>query len=187
MESKTNVDQKLADSFKRLVSKMPVEKITIKDITDGAGVIRPTFYNHFQDKYALLEWIVKREILESVVPQLQRGHLENGLVLIFTNALRSKDFYVRAARLEGQNSFESIVFKCIRELLYDHISTRCGNREFTHRWLTPELVAEYYAQSMTFVVMTWIHRDMSVSPEEMATVYQYIIHRSMDEVLNEML
>ena len=46
--------------------KTPFEKITIKQITDGAGVIRVTFYNHFQDKYDLLEWIVATEILDPV-------------------------------------------------------------------------------------------------------------------------
>ena len=56
-------DQILADSLKALVLQKPVEKITIKEITDKAGVIRPTFYNHFQDKYELLEWIIREEIL----------------------------------------------------------------------------------------------------------------------------
>ena len=32
------------------------DKITIKMITDQAGVIRPTFYNYFQDKYEVMEW-----------------------------------------------------------------------------------------------------------------------------------
>ena len=54
----STTDQILADSLKALVLKKPVEKITIKEITDKAGVIRPTFYNHFQDKYELLEWII---------------------------------------------------------------------------------------------------------------------------------
>ena len=54
-QSKTDVDQMLAESFKDLALRMPIDKITIKQITDGAGVIRPTFYNHFQDKYELLE------------------------------------------------------------------------------------------------------------------------------------
>ena len=92
MDSRINVDQNLAESFKQLVLKMPIEKITIKDITDGAGVIRPTFYNHFQDKYDLLEWIVKNELLGPLFPQIKRGHLEECLVLIFTNALIMKVF-----------------------------------------------------------------------------------------------
>ena len=49
MPQKATVDKLLAESFKELVAVTPVEKITIKEITDKAGVIRPTFYNHFQD------------------------------------------------------------------------------------------------------------------------------------------
>ena len=54
-QGKSAIDTLLAESFKELALKQPIEKITIKEITDKAGVIRPTFYNHFQDKYDLLE------------------------------------------------------------------------------------------------------------------------------------
>ena len=54
-QGKCAIDTLLAESFKELAKKHPIEKITIKEITDLAGVIRPTFYNHFQDKYELLE------------------------------------------------------------------------------------------------------------------------------------
>ena len=59
MHNRTNVDRLLAESFKELAAGAPIDKITIKEITDKAGVIRPTFYNHFQDKYELLEWIIR--------------------------------------------------------------------------------------------------------------------------------
>ena len=51
MRHRNNVDRLLAESFKELACTTPIDKITIKEITDKAGVIRPTFYNHFQDKY----------------------------------------------------------------------------------------------------------------------------------------
>ena len=50
-EEKKDVELALAESLKKLMVRTPFEKITIKQITDGAGVIRVTFYNHFQDKY----------------------------------------------------------------------------------------------------------------------------------------
>ena len=50
----------LALSFKELIMKMPFEKITVKMITEGADVIRPTFYKHFQDKYEILEYILRK-------------------------------------------------------------------------------------------------------------------------------
>ena len=60
-QAKTDINQLLADSLKEIAGSHPVEKITIKEITDKAGVIRPTFYNHFQDKFELIEWIMRTE------------------------------------------------------------------------------------------------------------------------------
>ena len=65
-QGKSAIDTLLAESFKELAKKHPIEKITIKEITDLAGVIRPTFYNHFQDKYELLEWIITTDLLDPI-------------------------------------------------------------------------------------------------------------------------
>ena len=67
MEDKKELTKDLLTaSFRELVLQIPFEKITIKMITDGAGVIRPTFYKHFQDKYEVLEWILKTEIKDKI-------------------------------------------------------------------------------------------------------------------------
>ena len=73
IQGKTDIDQLLAKSLKEIAVRRPVEKITIKEITDKAGVIRPTFYNHFQDKFELIEWIIRTELLEPVEPLIRRS------------------------------------------------------------------------------------------------------------------
>ena len=48
MERKSELTKALlGEKFKELVAKKGFEKLTIKMITDAAGVIRPTFYNYF--------------------------------------------------------------------------------------------------------------------------------------------
>ena len=84
-QGRNAVDVLLAESLKELTESRPIEKITIKEITDKAGVIRPTFYNHFQDKYELLEWIIMTELLEPVKPLIQNGMIEEALLLLFTS------------------------------------------------------------------------------------------------------
>ena len=37
--------------FENLLSVKPLEKITVKDITDQCGISRNTFYYHYQDIY----------------------------------------------------------------------------------------------------------------------------------------
>ena len=60
MDSRKDMTKRLiADGFKALMLRYPFEKISIMMITNEAGIRRPSFYNHFQDKYDLLAWIVE--------------------------------------------------------------------------------------------------------------------------------
>ena len=102
-QGRNAIDTLLAESLKELTIKQPIEKITIKEITDKAGVIRPTFYNHFQDKYELLEWIIRTELLEPVKPLIQNGMINQALIIIFAGIEKEKDFYTKASHLEGQD------------------------------------------------------------------------------------
>lgn len=183
-QGKENMDELLAKSFQELVCIRPIEKITIKEITDRAGVIRPTFYNHFQDKYELLEWIIMSRVVEPTRPLLKAGMIDEALMLIFTAMEEDREFFMRASRLEGQNSFESIAKSCVQCILLDMMQNHAVFQAPKSAWITPEHVAEYYAQSMCYVMMTWIKSGMAVPPKEMVEVYNYIIKHSMQEVLN---
>ena len=178
-------DQILADSLKALVLQKPVEKITIKEITDKAGVIRPTFYNHFQDKYELLEWIIREEILAPAHPLIQNGLTNQAVLLVFTSLLREKDFYSRLSRMDGLITFEDLVVKCIKEVLTEIFTERSRNKNGRFPWMTADMLAEYYARSMCFAVKVWIRQGMTVPPQEMADVYEYLMTHSMEQVIQE--
>lgn len=47
----------LITSFWNLYKDKPISKITVKEITDGAGFYRSTFYFYFSDVYSILEQI----------------------------------------------------------------------------------------------------------------------------------
>ncbi len=185
MEEKKDIEQALAESLKKLALTVPFEKITIKNLTDGAGVIRVTFYNHFQDKYDLLEWIIRTEILEPVRILLNNAMYREALILIFSNLKKEKDFYTRVAKMEGQNSFREIAKNSIYKLLYSIFEQSSGKSTPKYPWMTPSYLASYYAESMTFVVENWINQGMPLEPEEMATLYEYIGTRSMMDVIKE--
>ena len=167
-QGKSAIDTLLAESFKELALKHPIEKITIKEITDKAGVIRPTFYNHFQDKYELLEWIIDTQLIAPAEPLIE------------------KEFYQKASRLEGQNSFESIAQSCIMKVFLRVFERSAATKKPKYVWLTPERIAAYYAQSMCYIVMNWIQSGMTISARELAEIYDYIIKRSMEDILAEL-
>ncbi len=185
MEERKDIERELAASIKSLALTIPFEKITIRQITDGAGVIRVTFYNHFQDKYDLLEWILNTEVFNPVRILRDNNMVREAVVLIFSKLLEDKAFYSRVAQMEGQNSFRELVYQATYRFIYERL------REHTvvkprHPWMKEEYIASYYAQSMTFVLMEWIRAGMTVSPEEMAVAYEYIATRSLGDVIDEL-
>lgn len=183
MQGKNDVDALLVKSFKELAVRYPIEKITIKEITDRAGVIRPTFYNHFQDKYELLEKIIRTELLEPIGPLIENQMVNEAFILLFSSIEKEREFYMQAVKLEGQNSFESIARNCVKEILLEIIHKSAPKKIPKFKWLTPERIAEYYAQSMCFIVNSWIRSGLTVSPKELAEIYDYMVKNSINDVL----
>ena len=115
-QGKNAIDVVLAESLKELSHTRPIEKITIKEITDKAGVIRPTFYNHFQDKYDLLEWIAAEEVIASAAVPLRRGDRRAALLTLFEKIMEDAAFYRRAFLVTGQNGFEEAFIRRLKEM-----------------------------------------------------------------------
>ena len=76
MERKSEITKSLlGEKFKELVAKKGLEQLTIKIITDAAGVIRPTFYNYFQDKYEVMEWLLWEDVFKEVSELMEQDHV----------------------------------------------------------------------------------------------------------------
>ncbi len=190
MQSGAETEKKLKQAFKELALEEPMEKITIREITDRAGLIRTTFYHHYQDKYDLMEQIIRDEIVNPIGPLVENDMIDEAVILIFSNLMKEKELYSRLAKTSGQNSFEQIAQRCVKDILYHVISqkiqAKIDAKTLKHSWLSPDMVAMYYAQTMTFVVMYWIDKGMPYTPREIAEIYEYIISRSLQDVMDEL-
>ena len=185
-QTQNPIDIVLANSLKSLAATKPIEKITIKEITDKAGVIRPTFYNHFQDKYELLEWITFNELFNPVEPLLENGMLKEGVTFILTAMEKEKDFYKRAVALEGQNSFNEIFTRCVQNAVAHYIDLESLAKVANYTWLKEDLVAEFLAHSISWVTIEWIKKGMKVPVEELTDVYIKIFHSPIIEVVTSL-
>ena len=53
----------LAVALKELVERRPFSKISIGDICEQSAISRKSFYNHYKDKYDLVNWIYYTEFI----------------------------------------------------------------------------------------------------------------------------
>lgn len=173
----------LAQCLKDLVSRgTPFEKITIRDITDEAGLIRPTFYNHFQDKYELLEWIFTTELLDPLRPLMEAGMTEEAMRLLFVRFEADKAFYQRAFKIEGQNSFESIVLAQLTAFFEESLPKE-GPPHPASALPTGHNIALYCANSLLFMLKRWALDGFKASAAEVHVIHRFMMTHSLAELL----
>lgn len=186
MDNKKDLTKELlADCFHSLMMKMPFDKITIKMITDSAGLIRPTFYKHFQDKYEVLEWIFKNEVTDSVDLMLS-NHMELDAIVMFCRCLeKDRKFYKRAYQMDpGPNSFEQVLTNYVYHTflkLADRFSLKADPE---HKFLSKEIIATYYTYGLVNTIRDWIMDDKdTVSADDVAEGYKYLLSHSVLDLI----
>jgi AcrR family transcriptional regulator len=60
----------IVDAFFSLMAEKSFHAISVQDIAERATVNRATFYLHFEDKYALMDWVVRDQFREALTQRL---------------------------------------------------------------------------------------------------------------------
>lgn len=182
MERKKMTKALIGESLKVLMRNHPFEKITIKMITDEAGVIRPTFYNYFCDKYEVVEWIFNEYIIEKVRAMFEQKMYTEGLKLLFVCMKNDCDFYRKAFEITGQNAFTDIIRNSLHNLFLSEMSEIYIENQTNNPLVTAELVAAFYANSLSNLLQMWIQsNNQQCTAENMVEAYAYLLsHRIQD-------
>ncbi len=168
--NKRNVttNELLADSFKSLIEKKTIEKVTIKEITDGAGVIRPTFYNHFQDKYELIEWIISAHVLEPAMAPLQNGQYREALFLSLANIEKEKNLFTKLIKLDVPVSYEMIMTSSLKKFIKEVFPYSDRSYQLQFKYVSPEMFDDYYATIFCYWIKKWVMYNFNLTPSDMA-------------------
>ena len=187
MEQKRNLTKKLiAESFEVLMEKHPFEKITIRMITDQAGLIRPTFYNHFQDKYDLVEWIFCENIIREVESLLDHGMVQEAIKFLFTGIHRNRQFYSKLLQVTGQNCLEEVMGRHFYELFRKSIEQRGIKKLPKNRVLNLDTLSRYYTLGLLTSIKAWLLMgDEDISVDELTEAYEFLLTHSVYDMIDD--
>ena len=175
----------LAESFKELLIKGSFDKITIKMITDQAGVIRPTFYNYFQDKYEVMEWLLWEDVFKEVSELMEQERGMESLKLLFRKFEEDKTYYEKVFEVTGQNSFEEMLYGQIfnmEEILVKHHPLKHLSN-MPH--VDEKVFLEFHAISLVNGLEYWLIRESkNISAGDAMEFYQYMMSHSILDLLD---
>ena len=90
--------QALEESLKHMLLKKPLDKITIRDITEDCGISRMAFYYHFKDIYDLVEWACIEDASKALQGKKTYETWQEGLLQIFEAVQENRPFILNAYR-----------------------------------------------------------------------------------------
>lgn len=166
-----NTKSHLSNSFKTLLLKYPFEKITIKMITDGAGVIRPTFYTYFPDKHAVFEWILKEELMDALFTLIDNDMDQEAFKMIFHYFTKHRNFYRKAFQVTGQNGFEEILTNELQKFFAQLLGKYELKLEEGTKLLNLENLANFYSKKVITILQFWI-MDIENSGKDADEIYE---------------
>lgn len=153
---------KLGAALKELMASEPIDKITVKRLTDICDINRQTFYYHFRDIYDLLTWIYLNESVKE---------MEN--VSTWKEAIRAFLGYIQKNSTFIKNTLSSAGRDLFINFLYSSIynsEMRIISKADTKSILTTEdrrFVAAFVAPGLVATVVRWVENDMKESSDSL--------------------
>ena len=156
----------LAISLKSLMEKYPINKISVKMVTDKCGVTRHTFYNHFHDVYELLAWIFENEVIDELDEYCSLSNWKKGIFIVLKYTLDNKIICSNTCNSLGREHLEMFLTKTFNKVLSGVISDITKDMKVDEK--IKQEVSEFFSYAISGEFLHWINSGLKEKEEDIA-------------------
>jgi AcrR family transcriptional regulator len=160
--------QLLQGALRSLMQSKNIDEISVQDITEAATVNRATFYDHYTDKYALLDALIasgfhmmlhERNVsFDGTCPSAARA-------IILATCDYITQIHANPAECSRQNAFEPLIEAAITTAIR-YVIIKGMPKESAPTNLSPEIIATATSWAIYGAVKQWFYTPDHVPPEE---------------------
>ena len=155
----SNITKKaLATALKELMEEKAFEKISVGDICERCDMNRKSFYYHFKDKYDLVNWIFDTEFI-ALAHNRNYEDAWNLLKDICDYFYANRNFYRKALRINGQNSFWDHFGEILRSIIANRLQDILSVDK-----IQPFQI-DFFADAFVMAFRRWISDNHAMSSE----------------------
>lgn len=118
----SDTKSKIANAVLELMQKRAVSKITVQDVMERTNMTRQSFYYHFQDIYAVLEWDINHNVKQHLTYQANQS-FDDWCATMLTLLSQNQGYCRKAIDALGRDKLiqilEPVVVPQMERLLHD--------------------------------------------------------------------
>ncbi len=168
--------QMLFQAFQDLLAEKSFDQISVQDVSERSTLNRATFYDHFTDKFALLEAMIGERFSMLIEARMagSEGTCEASLRQLI---LAACDFLaeVSSGCQKHQRQFEPFVESQVKTILYEFLLEGIKR----HKNKNPELKATMVSWAIAGAALQW-SREKKTSADQLADAVLPTVHTALE-------
>ena len=171
----------LAQSFRNLLSRRTLDKITVKDIVEDCCVNRQTFYYHFHDVYDLLEWIFEDMMESMTAEELDYDDWAQGLDRIVALMLEERRLILNAYHSVSHEAVSQFIKRWLRPFIAAIVDREARGMDIAAE--DRDFVIGLFTLGATGIVTEWVEDQMAESRLVNMEKFKIALDGSLESVL----
>ncbi|NLU24221.1 MAG: hypothetical protein GXW99_05790 [Clostridiales bacterium] len=164
----------LCQSLKKKMAVKPLDKISIREITEDCGLNRQTFYYHFEDIYDQVKWMYEQEAISLLREHESILFWQEGILLLFAYLEKNRAVCLCSLRSMGHDHVRRLFYNDLHDILKNlvfsmgeqaHIPEDYGN-----------FLTHYFTVSLAAMVESWLLGEIKETPEQLVAYVDMTIN-----------
>lgn len=182
--SNSNITEKaLADTFKKLMLKQPINKITVNQITKECGLSRRTFYNHFSDTYKLLKWIYENEVIEDIEQYYNLNGWKTAVEIVLKYTYDNKHICLNTFNSIGHEYLEKFLYSIFSKALRGVIADISKEMDVDEK--IKEDIVNFFSLAIIGEFLKWLRTNLSESQEDISSRIEEMMDGTLYNILSK--
>lgn len=174
----------IISSFKQLIVKKSIDKITVKEICELSGVNRQTFYNHFTDIFDVFKYFFQEELFIQIDHNKTFDNWSGGFLATLHYLKNNSRLIIHVYESSYRNEANAFFSRFSNRLLEDVID-ECLEREKIK--LTDDdrkFIVHFYRHIFNGLMMDWVNEGMKEEPELLLKKLKTMIDGSISRAVS---
>ncbi len=179
----TSTREALGAALKAELASTPLDKVSVRSLTEAAGVTRQAFYYHFADVYDLAVWVFKAEISDRIMAHATYEEWSDGFLELLLWLERHKEQTYLALGALSHEELERFLHRQFRAMTVALLTGIEASAE-----LAPAdraFIIDHFSLLPLGHLLHWLATDMDADPYLLVERIERTVHGSLAHAVEE--